>query len=481
MWAVYISFKGELKIGGEGLASLDVPSELKSKEGADRMPAESARLDVNGWIFARVHGDAYQMGFQHGNLLAYEIVDAIEALKLIGEGAYKRNWQFFRDTAVNLFWPKLPLEYQREIEGILAGVESRGIKHVRLEDVLALNGYFDAVSYHYWLKSKEVAASAQLARAEHCSAFIATGDKTEDGQIVLAHNTWFQYLPGRRYNAILDVAPATGARFVMQTMPGSISSGTDWFVSGTGLVVAETTITGMTTFNSDGLPYFLRSRKAVQHAATIDEWVNIMVEGNNGGYADDWLIGDTKTGEIAWLELGTFNHKLKRTRNGAFIGSNLALSEEVRSETAFNYDDMASSFTARRERLQRLIQEKAGKLNVEEAKALLADHYDSYAKADTPNRNTICGHIELDERGLPEWEYGPKYPGGTFDGKVTDSSLASNGAFWAHWGKPCGASFSAQRFLDSHPEYAWQRSYLRDVDAYPWTLVSPWPGKRPQS
>jgi hypothetical protein len=439
-----------------------------------RRLAGSSRLDVNGWHFVRVRGTPHNIGFQHGNLLSTEIVDAIESMKLIGEGAYGRRWQFFRETAMELFWPRLPGEYCDEIEGILTGLEAKGIRNVRLEDILALNGYFDIVSYHYWLKSKQLAPSKPQTRAEHCSAFIATGDKTEDGRIVLAHNTWFQYLLGRRYNVLLDVSPANGGRFVMQTLPGTISSGTDWFVSQTGLVVAETTITGMTTFNPNGFPYFLRSRKAIQYAETIDEWVNIMVKENNGGYADDWLIGDTKTGEIACLELGTFNHKLDRTRSGAFVGSNLALSDEVRSETSYNYEDRASSCITRRERFEQLLQTNEGKLNVEVGKVLLADHHDNYTHCDTPDRNTICGHIELDERGLPEWEYGPNYPGGTFDAKVTDSTLATHGAFWAHWGKPCETTFLAESYLTAHPEYDWQKPCLENIQAYPWTLISAW-------
>ena len=33
-------------------------------------------------------------------------------------------------------------------------------------------------------------------------------------------------------------------------------------------------------------------------------YVKIMLDGNNGGYANDWLLGDRKTGEIARFELG---------------------------------------------------------------------------------------------------------------------------------------------------------------------------------
>jgi len=437
-----------------------------------RMLGGSARLDVNGWVFVRVRGPPYRLGFQHGSLLATEVEDAVQAVKLIGERGYKRSWQFFCKAAMDLFWPKLPQEYREEIQGIVDGVRASKIRSIRLEDIVALNGYFDTISYHYWLKAKSAEPTSPLARAEHCSAFIATGDTTENRQVVLAHNTWFQYLPGRRYNTILDVCPAKGRGFVMQTMPGTIASGTDWYVGRSGLIVAETTITGMTTFNADGLPCFLRSRKAIQYSETIDEWVDTMVNGNNGGYADDWLIGDTRTGEIARLELGTFHHKLERTRDGAFLGSNMALSDEVRQETAFDYSDKSTTCAARYQRLEELLRLNEGKLNVGLAKSLLADHQDIFTHADNPNRNTVCGHIELDGRGLPEWEYGPYYPGGTFDGKATDSRLASHGAFWAHWGKPCGASFAAEPFLISHPEYEWQRPRLENVKAYPWTLFS---------
>jgi len=441
--------------------------------GTSELLANSARVDINGWIVVQARGTPYQIGFQNGSLLANEIFDAIEALKLIGEKGYRRKWQFFCDTAMNQFWPKLTEEYKEELQGIVDGALANKIRNVRLRDIAALNGYFDSVSYHYWLRSKEELATSPLARAEHCSAFIATGDETEDGKIVLAHNTWFQYLPGSRYNAILDITPAAGGRFIMQTMPGTISSGTDWYLSEAGLAVAETTITGMTTFNPDGSPYFLRARRAIQYAKDIDGWTKIMTDSNNGGYANDWLVGDTKTGEIALLELGTFNHKIERTRNGAFVGSNIATSEEVRPETKMNYDNKGSSCTARHQRLKELIQANRGKINSQVAKVLLADHLDSYTNMDTPGRNSICGHIDSDERGVPEWEYAPYYPGGCFDGKVTDSSMAERGKFWAHWGRPCDMPFETGTFLHTHPEYEWQRRSLRDITPYPWILMAP--------
>ncbi len=48
----------------------------------------------------------------------------------------------------------------------------------------------------------------------------------------------------------------------------------------------------------------------MQYASSIDEYVSIIKEGNNGGYANDWLVGDRKTGEIAYLELGLRKHSV---------------------------------------------------------------------------------------------------------------------------------------------------------------------------
>ena len=442
---------------------------LERSDEIEELLSGSWRIDVNGWIFVHLKGDPYHIGFQNGHLLAQEIKEAIEAHSLYFEGAYKRDWEFFRKTGMNLYWSKIQGEYKAEIEGIADGVKAGGVSGVGLEDVVALNGFSDTVSYYYWLKEKEDQSDKPTGREEHCSAFVATGKATRNGKILIAHNTWSSYLIGK-CNVIVSLSPANGKPFVMQSTPGSLSSVTDWFLSKSGLIVTETTISGINTFNPEGVPYFIRARKAIQYADSISDWVRIMLEDNNGGYANDWLIGDTKTNEIAWLELGTFNHALDRAFDGIFVGSNMATNEEVRSETKLNYEDKSGCCTARSKRWAELITSNKALLTVEIAKEFLADHHDAFSGKDTPNRNTLCGHVELDERGIPEWDCGPYSPVGAYDGKVTDTDLASSGTFWAHWGKPCGTDFNAASFLSQHQEYRWQEPHLKDIKAYPWTL-----------
>ena len=90
----------------------------------------------------------------------------------------------------------------------------------------------------------------------------------------------------------------------MQTSPGWIHSGTDFFITDAGLVGSETTIGGFHGFSEWGIPEFVRMRRATQDAGNIDEWCEIMKKGNNGGYANAWLLGDVNTREIARLGAG---------------------------------------------------------------------------------------------------------------------------------------------------------------------------------
>src|SRR6266852_5491715 len=104
-----------------------------------------------------------------------------------------------------------------------------------------------------------------------------------------------------------------------------------------------------------------------------------MLDGNNGGYANDWLLGDRKTGEIAQLELGLKAHKLWRTRDGVLAGSNWARDPKVLKEDAPQFDpaNKESSPNARRARWEELLKENKGKIDVALAEKMLGDHSDT--------------------------------------------------------------------------------------------------------
>ena len=104
-----------------------------------------------------------------------------------------------------------------------------------------------------------------------------------------------------------------------------------------------------------------------------------MRKGNNGGYANAWLIGDVKTREIARLELGLKHVGFERTKDGYFVGSNLAENVQIlRLETDLNETDIRDSDVARRVRWKQLMKEHQGEIDLELAKAFEADHRDTF-------------------------------------------------------------------------------------------------------
>jgi hypothetical protein len=103
------------------------------------------------------------------------------------------------------------------------------------------------------------------------------------------------------------------------------------------------------------------------------------------------------------------------------------------------------------------------------AKRFLADYYDTYLLKENPGSRSLCSHWELDA-GSPGLDaYLPFSPGGTYDGKVVDSTMAKKMTFAARWGTACGLPFYAAPFLDAHPQFDWMTGLLKDRPTQPWT------------
>ena len=211
----------------------------------------------------------------------------------------------------------------------------------------------------------------------------------------------------------------------------------------------------------------------MQYSVSIDDYVSIMLDGNNGGYANDWLIGDTKTGEIARFELGLKEHSVERTKDGYFVGANFPVGEKLmKAETHFDTRNKASSPNARHTRWDQLMAEYKGRIDVETAKQFEADKYDVIDKRDGPNERTLCGTVEASPRGIPEWNWGKFFPGGTVQAKVIDATMAEAMRFWGAVGHPCAPAFKADAFHAAHPEYNWARGLTRDMPTGAWTEFS---------
>jgi len=396
----------------------------------------------------------------------------VEVIRLETAHDTRRSWEFYRDASRKMLWPHIDAEYQQELEGIARGVQAKGVK-LDVWDIVALNAGIELPQYYVpWLNKRERAMNApQIHPTGRCSAFIATGSYTKGGKIVIAHNNWTSYAEGERWTIIFDIVPARGHRMLMDGEPGVITSQDDFGVTDAGLLISETTITQFAGWNPEGKPEFVRSRKAMQYAGSIDEYVAIIKDGNNGGYANDWLIGDRKTGEIAYLELGLKNTPLWRSKDGYFVSSNFARDPAlIKEETeGFNPDNLGSSPNARRVTWEKKMKESKGQIDVEMAEKFMADHEDSFTGKTGADERSLCGHNDTNPRGIPEWDEKPYAPEGAVTGKVSDSDMAGRLALVARAGHPCGEDFLAAPFFAAHPEYGYLKPILKDMKAGPWT------------
>jgi hypothetical protein len=426
------------------------------------------RFDHGGWIYVHLEGSPHDIGYQHGSLLAPEIADAFQSFRLEATHNSGRDWEFFRRAAREMLWPKIDPEYQAELQGIVDGLQANKTK-LDLDDIVALNAFQELPDYYVpWLNSQTQTSKVSGEEIHgHCSAFIATGSWTKDHQIVMAHSNWTSYMDGERWNIIFDIVPQSGNRMVMDGFPGVIASDDDYGVTSGGLMITETTIAYFHGWDPTGKAEFVRARKAMQYANSIDDYVKIMLDGNNGGYANDWLIGDRKTGEIARFEDGLKHTKVWRTKDGYFSGSNFPSDPDViRDETTYNPNDPSSGPNARKIRWDQLLNGNKGNIDTTLAEVFLADHFDTFTKKEGANRRTLCGHGDASDI-VPGAK--PFDPAGAVSGKVMDSKMAAALDFIARAGHPCGINFDAAKFLTNHPEYSWQSPVLHDMDAGPWT------------
>jgi hypothetical protein len=314
---------------------------LDEVSSADEWPAREAvqtfgpayRYPSAGWIYLHIEGAPYERGYQHGHLMAREIPEYLE--RCAAELGSKDQWDQYRTTANALFLRGFDREIMEEMHGIAEGASDAGAKwldrRIDLMDIVVAN-----VTVELGELSSAVSTTAtgleglsfdkpayaggkRHPMLDHCSAFAATGPATRDGKMVIGHVTWWPLTLAEQTNVMLDIKPAAGHRVLIQSYPGGIESGTDWYQNDAGVVLTETTI-NQTPFNVQGTPIAFRARMAIQYGDNIDEVVEHLGARNNGLYTNEWLIGDAKNNEIAMYELGTNKAKLWRSSKNEWFG-----------------------------------------------------------------------------------------------------------------------------------------------------------------
>ena len=418
--------------------------------------------EKEGWVVAHIFGEPYDRGFAHGYLLKNELNKVLKTFPFIVKEQLDISLQKFINKSNKIIKPKIKKyfpEFYNELRGICDGA-NYGAIDISLDFLIAWNSLLSL----YDVFSK---------KTERCSAFIACGNSTENGDIIMGHNTHSDFATGQLLNIVLYVTPTNGNSFVMQTSPGFIASSSDWFICSSGIIGCETTI-GDTNYKPKfGTPYFCRIRQAMQYGKSLHDYVKIMMDKNAGDYACSWLLGDIKQNEIMLFELGLKEKHIQTTKNGVFYGMNSAIGEKLRKNETNDkdYDNLFTSSGSRNARLNELLNEKYnGSINLDNSKKILRDHYDMFLKKNILNSRGICKHLEL-EPEPDKKSTKPFYPFGCTDSKIVNSEMASKLSFLGKMGCGCGEQFNVKKYIKQHPEYQHWGNVLADRPNRKWLKI----------
>jgi len=435
----------------------------------------------NGWTYISIKGKPFERGLAYGQLIKEDMKKVMKTIEFIVYNDYGVHWSFFVDACKKYYCDKMKEqfpEFYEEMEGFAKGA------NMDVHSVVAWNNYF-TLTESWWASmpeeesiairgvSKSLASGVKEGgQQERCSAFIAVGDWTKDGKIVIGHNNFSNFADGQFAKYVVDLQPKKGNRILMMGFPGWIWSGTDFFVTSAGIIGSETTIGGFIAYENN-VPISCRIRNAMQYGNSLDDYEKMLLDGNSGDYANSWLLGDINKNEIMRIELGLKYHNTERTNNGYFIGFNAPYDPRIRNLECVNtgFDDLRRHQGARRVRLEELVNLGKGKLDINAAQSILGDHYDTYLHKENPCSRTCCSHYELDAREYMSDPSRPKpfQPRGALDGNVCDSDMAKNMGFCLRWGNSCGIPFDKNKFCDENPIWDYLREYLEDRPQQPWT------------
>jgi hypothetical protein len=456
---LWLSLAGILVLGSARAASPSATDFSPDPKSVQRY-GPAYRYPQAGWIVLHIEGKPYDRGYQHGRLMASEILGylrcfaAMQSPRAPGEG-----WKNTRSLVNALFLRRYKQEYLEEMKGIADGAAAAGARFedrpIDLVDIVGLNVWPEIETLDSALEATATGLEGirfpnQQPRVMpdpkpmHCSAFAATGPATADAKIVFGHITMFGLYPSLFYNVWIDVKPDQGHRVLMQSYPAGIQSGFDYYMNDVGILVCETTI-AQTHFDIRGLSVASRIREALQYADSIDQAVEILKKENNGLYTNEWLLADTKTNEIAMFELGTARSKLYRSSKnewfggteGFYWGCNNTKDLEVRLETIPGVKGRPANVvwrpTDRDKTWQELYTKYKGKIDADFGKLAFT----------TP---PLAAYHSL-------------------DAKFTTTDLAKDLKTWALFGPPLGRTWQpTQEERQRFPE-------VRPMVSNPWTIL----------
>lgn len=422
--------------------------------------------DENGIKILHIKGSPYEMGYQHGRLLADKI-DLMVSRTLLATTAYvAAQTNSNLERAEEMLWigqkkaePFLPEELEEEMVGIADGVRDAGGK-ATLDQILLWNSNYDQWCIychpHFWRcngddKESSVPLGSPPLRPAGggCSSFCAWDEAAGgDGKLIFGKNEDNFNMPEQLDCRMMVVAdPDEGFGHVFMTYPGMV--GLDGGVNEEGFEMM-TQLCSMQHETMDGCGIAVFTRLLLTHARTVDDAIKIFRDHpRSAGIA--YHVADAKAGQAAVVETSSKMVCVRHPMDGVkaiwqtnhsncypgwmgYSGYNM-----VRDQAPVNELDDVSTIEnwqaslkdpynfyvqapSRFERYSQLIHEHYGNISPENAMKILSDRYDPYTRMTRPEEfpswtnNILCTICAL----YPDFAYRAKEPLGEFKAHIAN-------------------------------------------------------------
>ena len=431
--------------------------------------------EQKGVKILKIKGTPYEMGYQHGYLLADKIELMINKTLKATAAYVAAQTNSDIEKAQVMLWlgqeeaePFLPEEFREEMVGIADGVKAAG-KDISLKQILLWNTNYDQWCIychpHYYQIAGDGNPSgpARSSMGGGCSSFCAWGEWAGgDGKLIFGKNEDNFNMPEQSDTRMMVVAdPEVGFGHVFMTYPGMI--GLDGGMNEEGFEMM-TQLNSMVHESMKGCGIAIFTRLLLTHASTVDDAIHIFKKYPRcTGIA--YHIADAKAKKAAVVETSSkmvcvrypepnvkaiwqTNHSNCYPGWKGYSGYNMVADQAPVNELTdistienwqnslkepYNFYVQAPS---RFERYEQLIHEYYGNITSENAMKMLSDRYDPYTKMTRPRdfpswtNNILCTICAL----YPDFSYKAEAPVGVFKAHIANMwslvSYPETGDLW---------------------------------------------------
>lgn len=348
-----------------------------------KSPDRKGHLDrLHGELVLFTEGPAYEQGFQHGYLLRDEIRTYYREYfqgKLMP--AFKLMPGFTYTWAARMLAKELTADERAELKGLAAGAS------LPEEQILVMQANPPWTSPATWFGDRPL--PRPLFGTE---AFVASGKATVAGGTIAGYNVSGLDFGARHRYALLRVhRPERGHAFITPGFIGQVlDASAGW--NEKGLCVSANAGT-MRWENPSGLPASVLTRRIIQQCATVDE-AEALVRSIRRRSGQGMILTLATPREARVLEVAQTLSEAWRGRDRLAIRG-VAPDGTLRAGTTYQSRDLQAlmakdpAAAVRDERMQGLLKDSAGRLDVTRAMELLTDTVDRATGEQKPSDRTI--------------------------------------------------------------------------------------------